>query len=96
MGGKYTPAPPPSYTRTSFTQLEMWKEMWTRRLRELVQDQYYIVIDCMRDYEKDKYRVGVKILNSDWSVHGIIEDDVDQLVHFPSETFKTQLIMLAG
>lgn len=98
MGGKYMPAPPPSssYKIDPRTQQQLWVEAWTRQLDKLIRDEFFLNVECMRDLARDAYRIIVRVHTPDWGVHGTLDETVHDLQEFPSETFKTQLIMLAG
>ena len=95
MGGKAMAAAPPAYSLAK-TQHDMWVEAWSRRLNELVSDDYYVRVEMMRDLALDSYRVVVRVMKSDWTFHGELNEVVHDLHSFPSDTLRTQLIMLAG
>jgi hypothetical protein len=95
MGGKYMASiPSPSYiAQGGMASIEKSLEMY---LNGLVQEQYIVRVAILRDLARDSYRFCVEVINPDWSLHGRLEEVVSDPGEFPSETFRTQLLMLAG
>lgn len=89
------PAPPP-LTRYSTPDLFEMELVITERLKKFVHEQYMLRVVLLRDLAIDGYRIGVDVINKDWSLHGRLEDTVHDPKEFPSDLFRTQLIMLAG
>ena len=92
MGGKSMVAPLPQYVNTTAS----YKHDWRLLLRSCVQDHFSLRIEMLRDFALNQYRILVRVVNSDLTLHGELEELVNDLRDFPSETFKTQLMMLAG
>lgn len=95
MGGKAMAAAPPAYRVVQY-QHDMMIAVWRETLRSLVQEQFTLRIEMLRDLALDKYRIVVRIVNADLTLHGELEECVEDPKQFPSDTFRTQLIMLAG
>jgi hypothetical protein len=87
------PAMPPAYVANSMHITESALAVF---LRSYVQEQYVVRVAILRDLALDKYHVAVEIIRPDWSLLGRLDEVVEDLKEFPSATFRTQLVMLAG
>ena len=87
------PAMPPAYIASS---MHITEATLATFLKSYVQEQYVVRVAILRDPCIDKYRVGVEIIRPDWSLLGRLDEIVEDLKEFPSATFRTQLVMLAG
>ncbi len=87
------PAMPPAYVTNS---MHITETTLATFLKSYVQEQYVVRVAILRDLALDKYHVAVEIIRPDWSLLGRLDEVVEDLKEFPSATFRTQLVMLAG